>query len=146
MTAAGGRSRTFGRGRTPRQPRAAAYEKVNERDCTVRTANVYQGSKALDIGYYFRRKRGSEPVLLLTYKIPPGGSEGMHTHRRGDARAGSYDEFYYIIAGAGRMSIGGEEVRIAAGDYIHVPNGVAHDVRNTSRRRTLKLHLVAIER
>ena len=126
--------------------RTAKYGKVNERDCTVRQAHVYQGKKTLEIGCFFRRQRGSEPVLLLTYKIPPGGSEGMHTHRRGDKQVGSYDEFYYIISGAGRMHIGGEDLRIEAGDYIHVPNGVAHDVRNTSRSRALKLHLVAIER
>jgi mannose-6-phosphate isomerase-like protein (cupin superfamily) len=146
LTAVSGKRRATRNGRARRKSPAAAYEKVNERDCTVRAANVYQGSKALDIGYYFRRKRGSEPVLLLTYKIPPGGSEGMHTHRPGDARVGSYDEFYYIISGTGRMWIGGEDVRIGTGDYIHVPNGVAHDVRNTSRRRALKLHLVAIQR
>jgi mannose-6-phosphate isomerase-like protein (cupin superfamily) len=128
------------------QRKGAAYEKVNERDCTVSTPNVYQGKKTLQIGYYFRRKACSRPVMLLTYSIPPGGSEGMHTHRVGDKLTGSYDEFYYVIAGTGCMHIDGDTVRVEAGDYVHVPNGVAHDLENTSRRRTLKVHLLAIER
>lgn len=130
----------------PVRRRRASFAKVNERDCTVKTPNVYNGRKTLEIGYYFRRKDCSRPVLLLTYKIPPGGSEGSHTHRLNDKKTGSYDEFYYVISGAGRMHIDGRDIPIRSGDYVCVPNGVTHDVQNTSKRRSLKVHLVAIER
>ena len=134
--------------RRPRRSPGSAvprYLKVRERDRIERATGVYRGRGTLDIAHFFRHERLSHPALLLTYKLPPGGSEGMHTHGR-KRRCGSYDEFYFVISGSGCMIIDGESVPVRAGDYIYVGNGAAHELRNTSRCRSLKVHLVAIYR
>jgi hypothetical protein len=88
----------------------------------------------------------ARPSLMLTYLIPPGGSEGVHRHELGSPSLGSYDEFYYVLAGAGVMDIDGEPVGVAAGDHVFTPLGVPHGIRNTSPGAALKVLLTAVER
>jgi mannose-6-phosphate isomerase-like protein (cupin superfamily) len=95
---------------------------------------------------FFRFDEAPQPSLLITYLIPPGASEGVHTHRRGDRALGGYEEFYYVLEGAGVMQIDGQELPVAAGDHVFVPLGVAHGVRNASPRETLKIFLTAVDR
>lgn len=110
----------------------------------VRYRAVHGGKGAIDITCLFREKDG--PALLLIYDLPPGASEGMHTHEVGDPEEGSYDEFYYILSGSGEMQISDETIPMHAGDHILVPNGVAHGIENTSSREHLRVHLVALVR
>jgi mannose-6-phosphate isomerase-like protein (cupin superfamily) len=80
---------------------------------------------------------------VLSY---PGVYEGVHLHRPGDAKFGSFDEFYYIISGSGEMEIEGEKVPVTAGDHVFIPNGVAHGIENTSAEGDLKVYLLAVMR
>ncbi len=58
-------------------------------------------------------------------ELPPGTSIGPHTH------AGSEEEFYLVLEGAGRMVRNGEVFQVAAGDLIRNPPGGTHSLRNT---------------
>lgn len=107
-------------------------------------ANVHDGKGSIDVKF-FRFEQRAEPALLLIYDIPPGASEGVHTHRPGDKIEGSFDEFYYVIEGEGIMQIEGQLLSIAQGDHVFTPNGVAHGVENTARNH-LKIFLTAIRR
>ncbi|TNF36909.1 MAG: cupin domain-containing protein [Gammaproteobacteria bacterium] len=40
------------------------------------------------------------------------------------------EEIYYIIQGAGSLSIGGEILAVNAGDSILIPPGTTHNIRN----------------
>jgi oxalate decarboxylase/phosphoglucose isomerase-like protein (cupin superfamily) len=71
--------------------------------------SVYEGKGAIDVKFFFRKEGAPEPARLLIYTIPPGVSEGVHAHRPGDTKFGSFDEFYYIISGSGEMEIEGEK-------------------------------------
>jgi mannose-6-phosphate isomerase-like protein (cupin superfamily) len=73
-----------------------------------------------------RRRRN-----FVVYDIPPGASEGVHTHRSGEEFPGPYDEYYYIMQGHGEMQIDGKVIRVRAGDHLHTPLGVAHGISNT---------------
>ena len=121
------------------------HARVSESEGVVPTANVYGGKGTIDIGYFFRHEGFAEPALLLIYTLPPGASEGMHTHGPGE-EAGSFDEFYYVISGSGEMSVDGDCVQVTAGDYVYVPNGVPHGIANTSGTHPLKVHLTALTR
>ena len=46
----------------------------------------------------------------------------LHYHER-------TDEFYYVIAGRGRMALDGEEVELHPGVVVYVPRGVRHKAR-----------------
>lgn len=85
------------------------------------------------------------PANFLIYDIPPGASEGVHTHNLTDPKLGAFDEYYYIIEGRGTMSIDGESVMVVEGDHIHTPLDVAHGIENSGSER-LKVFLTYIDR
>ncbi|MEX2494801.1 MAG: cupin domain-containing protein [Woeseia sp.] len=108
-------------------------------------ANVHEGKGLIDVKV-FPFERGSLPANFLTYDIPPGASEGVHTHQLNDPVEGSFDEFYYIVSGEGQMEIGDEIVPVKAGDYVFTPIGVPHGIENTSSTTNLKVSLTFIYR
>lgn len=118
-----------------------------ERESENRTLfeRLHQGKGTVDIRFFFKQ-RSARPALLMTYTIPPGASEGVHTHQSGDVKEGSFDEFYYILSGSGEMDIAGEKVAVKPGDHVFVPNGIAHGIENSSDRELLKVFLVAVQR
>jgi gentisate 1,2-dioxygenase len=129
-------------------PAARSYTFRNDPDHErlIRYAGVHEGKGALNIKFFFRDEGAPKPALLLIYNIPPGASEGVHTHNVGDKKMGSFDEFYYILAGSGVMEIDGQKVPVAVGDHIFTPNGVSHGIENTSSDADLKVYLVAMTR
>jgi mannose-6-phosphate isomerase-like protein (cupin superfamily) len=60
----------------------------------------------------------AEEILL------PGQAVTPHHHRE-------IEEVYYIIAGRGVMTVGGEQREVAAGDAVFVPRGHRHTLANT---------------
>jgi mannose-6-phosphate isomerase-like protein (cupin superfamily) len=110
-----------------------------------RARRMHGGKRTIDVKFFFEPGRPAEPALFLQYDIPPGASEGVHTHAVGHAD-GPWDEFYYIVSGSGQMSVGGRDVPVKAGDNVHTPLGVAHGIENTSRDELLRVFLVAISR
>lgn len=119
--------------------------RVPEKQGVVPTPNVYGGQGTIDIDFFFRHEGFADPALLLIYTLPPGASEGVHRHGPGE-ESGSFDEFYYVIAGSGEMSIDKQRLPVTAGDYVFVPNGVPHGIANTSDSHALKVHLTALTR
>jgi mannose-6-phosphate isomerase-like protein (cupin superfamily) len=107
---------------------------------------VYNGKGAINVKFFFREEGFPNPARILIYTIPPGTSEGVHVHMPGDAKSGSFDEFYYVISGSGEMEIEGERVLVTAGDHVFVPNGVAHGIENTSANGDLEVYLLAVMR
>lgn len=126
---------------------AAAYAYLKDHadeDVKVFT-NVHEGEGEIAIKW-FRFEGTLPPDLMLIYDILPGGSEGVHTHNIGDEVMGSYDEFYYILAGEGVMEINGEKVPVKPGDHVVTPNGIAHGIANTSADTNLRVFLTCLER
>jgi mannose-6-phosphate isomerase-like protein (cupin superfamily) len=106
---------------------------------------MHGGKGNIDVKFFFEADQRTRPALFLQYDIPPGASEGVHTHGT-DEPDGPWDEFYYIVKGSGQMIIDGERVQVHEGDNIHTPLGVAHGIENTSPQATLRIFLVAIHR
>lgn len=89
----------------------------------------------------------SAPSYMLIYDLPPGASEGVHTHfldNRNDE--GSFDEYYFILSGQGQMEIDGAIVPVVAGDHVHTPLEVAHGIENTHASEHLRVFLTYINR
>lgn len=106
---------------------------------------VHGGDGAIGVKFFFEPERPGRPALFLQYDLPPGTSEGVHTHDVGRSE-GAWDEYYYIVSGSGRMTIDGRDVAVKPGDYVHTPLGVPHGIANTSSRETLRVLLTAISR
>lgn len=92
----------------------------------------------------FTTKDGSEIRELLAHRnsciqkqslaearLPPGASTTPHYHPQ-------TEEIYYILAGAGRMTIDGDTRDVGPGDAIAIPPGAIHTITNTSDATTLK--------
>jgi mannose-6-phosphate isomerase-like protein (cupin superfamily) len=86
----------------------------------------------------FTTKDGSEIRELLAHRnsciarqslaearLPPGASTTPHYHPL-------TEEIYYILEGAGRMTIGNESRDVLPGDAIAIPPGTVHTIRTTS--------------
>ena len=126
-------------------PAGSGYLIDNDLNEPIPYPNVHEGKGEIAVKF-FRFEGGAEPALQLTYDIPPGASEGVHTHNLGDEEMGSFDEFYYIVSGTGQMEIDGEIVPVKPGDNVFTPNGVAHGIENTASEGNLKVFLIALRR
>jgi mannose-6-phosphate isomerase-like protein (cupin superfamily) len=89
-------------------------------------AAIHEGEGTI-LRRLFFREQSQLGVRFDVWELPPGASEGDHTH--GDDNA--LEEIYYFLAGHGTMSIEGEEVTVAPGDAVLVPPGVDHGLANT---------------
>jgi len=58
-------------------------------------------------------------------EVAPGSRRRLHDHPS--------EQVYVIVGGRGRMSVGGEERPVAAGDSVYVPSGSAHGIENVSQ-------------
>lgn len=56
--------------------------------------------------------------------LPPGAAVGRHYHTE-------TEELYYILDGAGEMTIDDETCEVSAGDCVLIPRGAVHTLRNT---------------
>ena len=68
---------------------------------------------------------------LAEAELEAGQSTTRHRHPRAE-------EFYYIVAGQGRMEMEGEWAVVGVGDAIQIPPGAAHKLLNTGEE-TLRL-------
>lgn len=60
---------------------------------------------------------------LAEATLPPGGVTEAHRHPR-------TEEIYYILRGAGRMTLECEQREVGPGDGILIPPGTRHAIRN----------------
>lgn len=58
--------------------------------------------------------------------LPAGAVVGRHYHLE-------TEEIYYILRGAGRMTVGDEVRDVAAGDAIFIPRNHTHTLENTGQ-------------
>lgn len=86
------------------------------------------------------------PANFMTYDIPPGASEGVHLHNLSDPALGPYEEYYYIVAGRGVMTIDGEEFSVTAGDHVFAPLDSWRGIANKDGPDNLKVLLTYIDR
>ena len=125
------------------------FTKDTEAAGMIEITGIHKG-KGKGKAKYFRfgaASAPSAPSYMMIYDLPPGSSEGVHTHfldNRNDE--GSFDEYYYIISGEGQMEIDGALVPVRTGDHVHTPLEVAHGVENTHPTDNLRVFLTYIKR
>ena len=96
----------------------------------IRThAGVHGGDGAIAISRLFR-DRLTLPIHVQIWELEPGTSEGDHTHPTDDP-ADNWEELYYVLSGAGEITIEGDTRPIGPDDAILVPTGVDHGMRAT---------------
>jgi mannose-6-phosphate isomerase-like protein (cupin superfamily) len=71
---------------------------------------------------------------LAEETLPPGASVTPHHHA-------VLEEIYYILSGAGVMTVGAEQRVVGAGDAIYIPKNQRHTLTNTGAQ-DMKILLV----
>jgi mannose-6-phosphate isomerase-like protein (cupin superfamily) len=90
---------------------------------------IHEGVGAIARRMFFR-EQSQLPIRFDVWELPPGVSEGDHTH--GSREVGrALEEIYYFLSGGGMMRIEGEEVAVDPGDAVLVPPGVDDGLYNT---------------
>jgi len=136
---------TFASTATLADPQKLTFSKASEDEVARPYPNVHEGKGTISVRF-FPFDKNPAPAHFVIYDIPPGASEGVHTHQLGDTVLGPFDEYYYIIAGQGEMQIDGNVVAVKAGDHIHTPLGVSHGISNPTSKESLKVFLTFITR
>ena len=71
----------------------------------------------------------------MLQRVSPGQSQTPHRHD-------DQDKVYYVLAGAGRFSLGEGEERLGAGEALVAPAGVLHGLINDGTAPLLVLVVV----
>lgn len=83
----------------------------------------------------FRRVLFTTPrTQLVLMSLQPGEEIGLEVHE--------LDQFIRIEAGAGKVTLDGQEHMVQDGVAIVVPAGTRHNVINTSSKEALKLYTI----
>ena len=73
-----------------------------------------------------RTNSSAENQSLAEATLPPGAATEPHRHPR-------TEEIYYILRGAGRMTVGMEHRDVGPGDGILIPPGTRHTIQNAGQ-------------
>lgn len=108
--------------------------KASERHSETRE-KMRGGEGTVAIHHFFKPDEiTARTRLCAEMVVPPGSSVGLHEHE-------GEDELYFVTAGTGVISEGGEEWRVEAGDAILTGNGASHAVRNDGEE---ELRIIAV--
>ena len=64
-------------------------------------------------------------LSVIEERMPPGTAEVRHHHLNAQ-------QFFFVLSGEAVMECGGEEIKLRAGEGLHVPPGTSHQIRNLS--------------
>lgn len=64
-------------------------------------------------------------LSVIEERMPPDSEETRHLHSRSR-------QFFYVLAGEAELELDGRPHRLTAGHGLHVPPGLAHQMRNRS--------------
>ena len=77
----------------------------------------------------------TERALLDLYCVAPGQTQKAHTH-------GDQDKIYVVLEGRARITVGGSEDTLGAGEAVIAPAGVEHGLVNDGQAPVLVLVVV----
>lgn len=72
---------------------------------------------------------------LVLMSLKPGEEIGEETHQSGS-------QFIRFESGTGKVTMGDEKVNVKAGTAVVIPQGMKHNVTNTSKSQHLKLYVL----
>ena len=87
------------------------------------TAPWREREKLTSIRLLARGDVAGDQLAATWVEVAPGGRQIPHHHPE--------VQIYIIVAGHGRMWVGGESKEVSAGELIHVPSGSQHGIENT---------------
>lgn len=102
------------------------------------TGNSLERTRHYMGGYWVFLAKGTDTngqFALMEVNLRKGFEPPAHTHT-------NEDESFHILAGEITFTIDGEEHVLKAGDFIHLPKGVAHSFKLQSDKVKMLAHLI----
>ena len=65
-------------------------------------------------------------LSVIEEQMPPAGCEELHSHR-------SAQQFFFVLSGEVTIELERDEIRLHAGEGLHIPPLVPHRIRNRSQ-------------
>jgi mannose-6-phosphate isomerase-like protein (cupin superfamily) len=108
----------------------ATNHKVNSRGYVLRSG----GGEELLEGLFLKAspETGSAGLTVFEDDMPLNTSSGVHYHSEAD-------ECFYVLEGRGSIVLGDSLYRISKGDFVFIPAGEDHNVRNVDSLGQLKV-------
>ncbi|MFN8635402.1 MAG: cupin domain-containing protein [Chloroflexota bacterium] len=103
----------------------ATYWKESDSTDVRAQAAIHEGEGTI-LRRLFFREQSRLGIKFDVWELPPGATEGSHTHEGERA----LEEIYYVLQGRGVVTVEGEEVAVGPGDAVLVPPGVDHGLVN----------------
>jgi quercetin dioxygenase-like cupin family protein len=73
----------------------------------------------------FNPPESSGGCFIVEGMVPPAGGPPPHVHH-------FEDESFYMLEGSATFTVGDRSIKASPGDFIHVPRGVVHSIKNES--------------
>ena len=133
----------------PPQPHPPPYTKTHcsalvdptDRSGALAIQSEFHGGSGTVVRHSLLNEVSRQESTLQLWTIEPGASEGMHVHAgqssgRAGPDLGALEEIYVCLRGSGHVNLRRpcgilEDVPLAPGDAIQIPQGVAHGVTNS---------------
>lgn len=103
-------------------------ETANTHPSTATTRRATKTAPREGDGYWFygdlailRSPEGALPIII-EHHVSPGGAAPLHVHV-------DVDDSFYLLSGALALRSGDQTFLARAGDYVSLPQGVAHTLR-----------------
>jgi mannose-6-phosphate isomerase-like protein (cupin superfamily) len=107
----------------------ARYWKTSDRDGVRERPGMHDGDGTILVKSFFDGQT-TTGLHFHVWELPPGATEGRHTHPADDPRD-NWEELYYVLSGRGVATFDdGEEVSLEPGDALLVPLDVDHGLEN----------------
>jgi quercetin dioxygenase-like cupin family protein len=90
------------------------------------TATTRSREKLTSICLLTRGDVAGDNLAVTWVDVEPGGRQIPHNHPE--------VQVYVIVAGLGRMLVGGEQKEVSAGELVHIPSGLMHGIENSGER------------
>jgi uncharacterized RmlC-like cupin family protein len=98
------------------------------------SAAAYEGKQRLQyLEGISAQNVGARSLCMNLLRVPPGGQSSAHLHE-------AHESVAYVISGEGEMFHGAglrEHMTFGPGDFVYIPPGSPHVVRNTSATEPL---------
>ena len=103
---------------------ASGYILEHEKDIAKNEPGPHEGS-GTTTAYSFFTKATTSKLVFRKRVLHPGASIGYHPQKE--------EEIYYILSGAGEMTMNNEKFTVEAGDAILTLPGSSHGLRQTGK-------------
>jgi len=103
-----------------------------------RDAFLKEKAAGVSIRVAIAEEDGAKNSSMRILEIDPEGFTPLHTH--------DYEHLMFVVRGAGIVTDGSKECRLEREDVVFVPQGQAHQIKNTGDTELILVSVLPVQR